>query len=222
MLKSLFTLPDTFDPDDRRRRQFLHILLLVFIMFGVIGLILTFLIVDHLFEAGTGDQDVKLIIFPTIILVIISGLLLVLNRSAHMPGWLSATLLIALLMIINTQIDTPLELYNGRSLITWTLPILLGAIILRPGSVFAIAAIVFGLMEVFTPPASGGVNYYAIGELMMIAFMSWLGMTIANRAIHDARNQAANLQAIYDHVADGVLVLDLQGRFLSANLACWP
>lgn len=45
---------------------------------------------------------------------------------------------------------------------------------------------------------------------------SWLGIRIANR---EARLQAANVAAILDNISDGVLVLDAQGNFVSANPA---
>lgn len=85
-------------------------------------------------------------------------------------------------------------------------------------------------MQFFTPsdiryPVTA-VNYYSMLTLLFIAFISWLGMNIANRAIRDARHHAnesrhhaANLQAILNSIADGVLVLDLQGSFVSANPA---
>jgi signal transduction histidine kinase len=78
------------------------------------------------------------------------------------------------------------------------------------------------MIQLFTPPDSHysyAVNYFLIMELILIALIAWLGMSIANRAIRDARREAANLRAIYEHVADGILVLDLHGDFLSANPA---
>ena len=219
MLKNLFTLPDTFDPDDGRRRQVLNILLILLILISLAGLLLTFLIVDFHFESHGNMEGTDLLFIPLTIFVVVLSILLVVNRSAKVPGWLSATALVALVTAVITQMDTPKELYDGRSLIAWVLPIMIGAIILHPRSIFIITAVVFGMMQLFTPAADGGVNYYAVGELSMTAFIAWLGMTIANRAIHDARREAANLQAIYNHVADGVLVLNPQGKFLSANPA---
>jgi signal transduction histidine kinase len=61
------------------------------------------------------------------------------------------------------------------------------------------------------------VNYFSMVILFFIALISWVGMSIANRAIRDARRHAANLQTILDSIADGVLVLDLKGHMISAN-----
>ena len=41
-LPKLLQLPDTFDPDDRRRRQILNIILALFIAGGLISIIATF------------------------------------------------------------------------------------------------------------------------------------------------------------------------------------
>jgi signal transduction histidine kinase len=70
------------------------------------------------------------------------------------------------------------------------------------------------MLEVFNP-----VNYYSMLMLFLVALISWTGMSIANRAAHDARRQAANFEVILNNIADGVLVLDHQGNFLSANPA---
>jgi signal transduction histidine kinase len=67
--------------------------------------------------------------------------------------------------------------------------------------------------------ALNSANYYSMLVLVFIAYISWLGMSIANRAIQDARRHAANLEAILNNIADGVLVLDAQGSFISANPA---
>ena len=148
------------------------------------------------------------------------GVLLAFNRSPRIPGWVSAAIFIALMILIATQSDTPQELYGGRSLMYWVIPIMISAIILPPESVFLIAALISGLLLAFSHNnLHGSADYYAMVGFFLIAFLSWLGMRIANRAIRDARGQAANLEAILNSIADGVLVLDLQGSFLSANPA---
>ncbi len=69
-------------------------------------------------------------------------------------------------------------------------------------------------------------NYFVGFELIVITFISWFGQRISDRAIRDARKQAesasrhaANLEAILNSISDGVLVLDLDGKFISANPA---
>ncbi len=215
MLKQLLDIPDTFDPDDRRQRQILNFLLIGFIVIAtidaVISLILKMVLDDHhaiiVFSLSTGS------------IIIFIGLLLA-NRSSKIPSWVSGAILIIFLLVTITQIDSPKELYDGRSLMTWVLPIMIGAVIFRPSSVFIITSIICIIMLMFSlyGPNSGA-NVFAMAELFFIAAISWLGMSIANRAIRDARRHAANNEAILNSIADGVLVLDLQGNLISANPA---
>ena len=55
-LPKLLGLPDTFDPDDRRRRQILNIILALFIAGGLVSIIATFSYGDSLMEI-LYDQD---------------------------------------------------------------------------------------------------------------------------------------------------------------------
>jgi signal transduction histidine kinase len=55
--------------------------------------------------------------------------------------------------------------------------------------------------------------------LFAIALLCWLAMSIANQAIRDARRQTATFETILNSITDGVLVLDLHGRVISANRA---
>src|SRR6185369_7296628 len=101
-------------------------------------------------------------------------------------------------------------------------PIMITAMVLRPGYVFVTTLIICAMMQFLMPLKYynlSQVNYYGMLELVAVAFISWLGMSIASNAIRDARRQAANKEAVLTSIADGVLVLDLQGNFLSANPA---
>ena len=216
MLKNLFHIPGTFDPDDYRRRQVLHILLIVIVAMALFGVIVAQLIACCGLDPS-GATNVSRIFVILTAFILITIILLMVNRSARAPGWLSATIFLALFLILIANTDTPEELYNGRSLLIWVVPIMLASVILRPGSVFLVLAVVCGLIRAFPLPT--GVNYFAMLELTFIAFVSWLGMSIANNAIRDARRHAANLEATLNNIADGVLVLNLDGSFLSANPA---
>jgi signal transduction histidine kinase len=218
MFKNLLRIPDTFDPDDHRRRQVLNILLIVFMALTLLSIILALLTIYFDLDPR-GSKDNELTVVPGIFLIVLCGILLLTNRSISVPGWLNGIVFLALLVAVLTQIDTPQQLYNGRSLMVWVLPIMIAALILHPGYAFAIAAFISGLIWFFLHAPNGMANYYSMIALFTIAFLCWLGMTIANRSIGDARRQAANLEAIFKSVAEGVLVLDSQGKLLSANPA---
>ena len=221
MLKKLFSIPDTFESDDHRRRQVLNVLLIVFMIMLFLGAILTQIIIYFQLDTREAAQEQTLFMGEVFGMVLFSILLLA-NRSPKVPGWLSGTVFIILFIAVITQFETPYELYNGRSTLIWAIPIMVGAIIFPPRFVFAISAVICVLMQVFTPldiDNKTQVNYYSMLTLIFIAFISWLVMTIANRSIRDARHHAANLESILNRISDGVLVLDSQGNFISANPA---
>lgn len=55
--------------------------------------------------------------------------------------------------------------------------------------------------------------------LILTALICWMGMNFTNRAILAARKQDVNFDAIFNNIADGVLIRDNDGNFVSANPA---
>ena len=122
-------IPDAFDPDDRRRRQILSLILSFFIAGSLFSIIATFSFGDPFLEV-IRDPEASLILLSSTSVVVAFGLLFVLNRfqrAGSLAGWL---FIISLIAIISVS-DSPNELV-GRGLIIWTLPILAGGR-LRPG-----------------------------------------------------------------------------------------
>lgn len=214
-LLKFMQIPDTFDPDDRRRRQILNIILSFFIGAGLLSVVVTFSYGDSFLEI-IRDPDGLLVLSSSTSVVVAFTLLFALNRwerAGSLAGWLFVLALIA----ITSFSDTPNELV-GRGLIFWTLPILAGGIILPPRAVFAVAmivSIVNSYISIFILDLA--LNPYAIGIFFMIAALTWLGMSIANGAIKSARNEAQKNAAILDGVADGVVVLNDQDQVVLAN-----
>jgi signal transduction histidine kinase len=228
MLKNLLSIPDTFDPDDRRRRQVLNALLLSCFALTLLGVFLTFTIM--LCCSNSLLQHWNQLLGVLIFAVIFVGSLFLANRSHRIPSWISGVIFIVFFIFLVTQADTPAEVYNGRGTIALVIPIMLGAIIFPPSWSFLIMLVMCVLMQFLTPPDSrypgNSVNYYSMLDLTFITFIFWLGMSIANRAIRDARkhaddasHHAANLEAILNSISDGVLVRDLNGKLISANPA---
>lgn len=216
MLKAIFTLPRVFSTDEHRRRMILNASLIIFTVMALLGIILILFTMNKPSDRAQADILLKM----SLLTVVTMGTLLIANRSPKVPGWLTGIIFIAFLIAFISRSDTPHELYNGRSLIAWVLPVMIGAIILSPQSVFIVVAVILGLIQFLTPRFTGeGVNYFAMIILLIVAFISWVEMTIANNAIRTTRYETANKQAILNSIADGVLVIDLQGKLLSANPA---
>ena len=217
ILPKILQVPDIFDPDDRRRRQILSIILSFFIAGGLFSIVTTFSYGDPFFDV-IRDPDASLILLSSASLVVAFGLLVILNRyhrGRSMAGWLFTLLLIAIISVS----DTPSELV-GRGLIIWTLPILAGGIVLPPLAVFAVALIVSVTNSYISIIALNlSLNPYSIAIFFVIAALTWLGMSITNGAIRTARTEAQKNEAILNGVADGVVVLNENDQVVLANPA---
>jgi signal transduction histidine kinase len=126
-------------------------------------------------------------------------------------------LIIVLIAVIAIS-DHPHELTSGRSLIFWFLPIVLSVIVLPAASVFIVDIVVFVLFALFGRSWES-LNIYALFVIGLTSLMAWLGMSIAQRALRDARNEAEKNRAILNGVADGVVVLNANDQVVLANPA---
>src|SRR5690349_10233853 len=138
MLKNLFRIPDTFDPDDRRRRETLNVLLIV------ISIILLPICIYILYTSSCNCMNMSVIdkgllqnvLIAVLLTSITFGILWVANRSPRVPSWLTGTVLLAFFLFTSLITDTTDELFNGRSVIGLALPITLAAVILHPRAAF--------------------------------------------------------------------------------------
>ncbi len=214
-LSTFMQIPDTFDPDDRRRRQILNIILSFFTAAAVFSMIATFSYGDPFLEV-VHDPVASQILLSGLFALFVFPLLFVLNRwkrAGSLAGWL----FILTIIVVITISDTPREL-SGRGLIVWTLPILAGGIVLPAQAAFAVAllvSLVNSYILIFILHLSP--NPYPMAIYFSLATLTWLGMSIANNAIRTARNEAQKNAAILNGVADGVVVLNEDDQVVLAN-----
>ncbi len=219
-LKPILTVPDTFDPDDLRRRRVLNsVLLSILAIVAVLGVsIFGSVDVPWLVE-HRHDPDVFSVVAAFIVLGMLSILTFVLNRSSRAPrnlaGWL---FVLGLLAIISTG-DSPIELTSGRSIFAWAVPITLSVVILPPASVFVVDMIITGAFLYYSGFSWHHFQNYTLTEIYIVSFISWFGMMIANQALRDARNEAKKNAAILEGVAEGVVVLGPNHQVVLANRA---
>ena len=231
----------TSDPDDKRRRKLLNIILTGTGILSILTII-AIIIVSSLNLTQTSSSDVLLIIFSGISILAIVFACYVLNRNENLPGWIASTLFILFLMIILGFSDTPKELAGGRSLFTFILPVVISGILLPP--IFSF--IFFGLvsLEIAILGRIGNVetNQLAFITFFLIAVISWLSSRAVEQAIKDLRNLNSELdqrveertrelaealtrefaetgknQAILEGIADGVLVFGPDEKMIVAN-----
>ena len=170
-LPKFLQLPDTFEPDDRRRRQILNIILSLFIAGGLFSIIATFSYGDP-FMAVIHDPEASLILISSLSVVVVFLVLFAINRwerTGSLAGWLFVLSLIAIISIS----DTPNELVE-RGLIVWTLPILAGGIVLPPLAVFIVATLVsITNLYISVIVLNISTNPYAFATYFVLAALTW-------------------------------------------------
>ncbi len=219
-IRHVLIVPNTFDPDDLRRRQVLNSVLLFMIIFGCLlmawnswGNDFTILVQD-LISFNLAGWEGLLINVGAIVLFTI---LLFLNRSNRMPRNLAGWIVVLSMLALISLGDTPAELIRGRSVFTWAVPVALSVIILPPASVVVVDLVITAVFLYFSGFSWDYFESYTVMEIYIVSFISWLGMSIAERAIRDARNEAKKNAAILEGVAEGVIVLGQNNRIVLTN-----
>src|SRR5689334_3091874 len=126
MFKNLLRIPDTFDPDERRQRQVLNAILIFFIVLLLATILVIVLAYCNCTSLSYKELGKGLLTWISLSFIVFA-ILFFMNRSPYVPSWLSSTIFIFLLMAIMSQSDTPYELYNGRSIVVWAIPIMVAA-----------------------------------------------------------------------------------------------
>ena len=210
-------IPNTFDSDDLRLRRILNIVLLFLAVISFVALASGFMYGDPVLEV-LSNKDSQPIILGSVVMLIVCVGLMGLNRSTSAPKGVVGWILVIVMIAVVAFSDHPYELANGRSLIFWFLPILLSVIVLPPASVFIVDVVVFAVIAAYSESLKE-VNIFAMFVIAGASLLAWLGMSIANRAIRDARNEAEKNRAILNGVADGVVVLNADDQVVLANPA---
>ena len=208
-------VPNTFDPDDLRMRRILNIVLLALLVISLVSLTSAFVYGDSFLDV-LNDAEAQFILFGSSAMTAVCLVLIVLNRSTGIPKHVAGSILVIVMTGVVAFSDHPNDLANGRSLIFWLLPVVLSVVVLPPISVFLVDLVVFVAIALYSESLEQ-INVFAIFTIGGISVLAWLGMSIANRAIRDARNEAEKNRAILNGVADGVMVLNDQDQVVLAN-----
>lgn len=240
-IDKMLDIPST-DPDDSRRRKLLNVILLIMGILSVITFLITFIIVSR--ESFKDSDNNAVAIISTISLISIASLFYI-NRKIQ--GGLAAGILLIGLIILLSFSDAPNELISGRSLLFFTIPIVVSSMVLRPAYSFLTAIVVtinmyaiswFGLQGKIPPNPIGIIGFF------LLASIAWLSSRTVDNALGDLRlinaeldkrvaertkelseslkresAQASQRQAILQGIADGVLVFDNYGNTLLSNPA---
>jgi PAS domain S-box-containing protein len=235
----LIDIPST-DPDDARRRRLLNIILL-----GLGGSTFVALLVMTIFRVAEAAEQAGITTQVYLITVAALGIImLIFIIGRYWPTQLvSITFLLALIVLLLFS-DTPDELIGGRSAIYFVLPIIMASMLLNPAASFLLAGIIVFLHTLTAINIGQLPNLLIILIYFAVALISWLAAYTLEKALKDLRTanqeldqrvidrthqlqeamlreqaEASQSRAILQSIADGVLVLDRDGRLIVANPA---
>lgn len=239
VLNQYLDVPSPSDPEDARRRKLLNILLLMMSGITVFMIVLEFVVI--VFSGSTPEMQMLLI--ASVIMLVGLGILFGINR--YWSGPLASSLFLVLITLVFVFGDIPKEVVDGRSLLLFALPIILGSVILQPATSFLMAFVTsliiaaVAILEVDIFP-----NIPAMAGFFIVALVAWLSSSSLEQALADLREinreldqrviertkdlanalarvqaESSKNQAILESIADGVIVFDNAGRAIVANHA---
>jgi PAS domain S-box-containing protein len=236
---SWITEVPTLDPDDARRAKLLNILLIgMFVCVSITLLMLPVVGSLGVFPVG----HILQLLIASLSVLILCVVLILLNRTRF--GLLARIACLLLLVCIALFVDEPEEVVSGRSIIVFSIPILVASVLIRPSASFVTAALCYGIIWVYAFALDLMADPLSIVIFIAIAVVAWLATRTMERAIHDLRTlnleldqrvqdrtrdlaaalareqaEASKSQAILEGIADGVIVFDNDGAAIVANPA---
>ncbi len=224
-IKKLFlkaiSVPNFKDEEDARRRRQVNLVLLVSIVaatFVFIGILMTDLVSSEALDKQTFS------IYSLSILFIV-GLITLYAINRYLSGAWAATLLVLLFALVIPIADAPEQVAYGRSLIFFTLPIIIAGMVLQPLYSYLAA----GLSSIIVMIISIGILHRApsIPGLAVFFMLAWIShvtsgglkkalkkTSISNQKL---RESEAQYRGVFDGVNDAIIVETLSGEILDAN-----
>jgi PAS domain S-box-containing protein len=233
LISQWLDVPST-DPDDARRRKLLNILLVGLASAGLLALTATIAVdVAGLEWAG---QDRLTAYVGSVAVLIIPVVVFLINR--YWSGWIASMLILLFLVAAAAFTDEPRQVTDGRGLLVFAIPIIMGSVLLRPYASFLMAGISSLVIAYIKFSLNEGVpNPFAMLIFFLVALASWISARSLERALTDLRainreldrrvearttelaEALGRTQAILQGIADGVIVFDNTGVSTLANPA---
>lgn len=172
------------------------------------------------------------------------GLIVIYFINKYRSGKFAATIFLILITAVFSFSDSPVELANGRSLLFFTIPIVMASVILAPASSFIFGSVSSIIISAIAVSIGIIPNVPAIVGYFVVAIISWLSSRTLEQTLTELREINLNLDqlvqerthalaealtrerivagrsnAILESIADGVIVFDPQGSAIQANPA---
>ena len=230
----------TTDPDDARRRKLLNVILVGFFIVGILSALATFSVIVFIKQStDTFKENIGLAL--TLVGVSVgSTVVFYINRK--FSGLIASGIFLLFIMFMISASDSYEALVGGRSLLYFTIPIVMASMLM--GAPYSFLFALVSTIELFILGEIGHVepNFLAVFGFLVLSMISWLSSRSLEQALRDLRTTNAELdqrvedrtrelsaallrekieagrrEAILNSIADGVVVFDRNGTAILAN-----
>ena len=215
----LFRLPSISDRSEVRRRSFLA---KISLGLAAGGIIVAAIAISQYQHFGFWPEGLSEVFWDGFFASVGSLLIWFLNRTRSEGGRFGipyGTMFLVMLIVLVSQSDSPRAILNGRTLMAWVLPIAAAPLILPPKSTYWAATMSVIAIVIMAIRYSLNVNPYAVFFFYGLAFLLWLSARALENALIAAEQETEKYRAVIASVADGIVVVDQNGKTLDANAA---
>ncbi len=236
---NLLDVPSS-DPDDARRRKLLNVILVGFFILGILSALATFYVI--FFTTMPTDSFKENVSLALTLVGVTVGCVVVFYINRKFSGVLASGVFLLFIMYILSSSDSYEALVDGRSLLYFTIPIVMASMLM--GAPYSFLFALISTIELFILGGIGNVqpNFLAIFGFFTLALISWLSSRSLEQTLRELRVinteldhrvedrtrelsealsrekvEAGRREAILNSIADGVVVFDRNGVAILAN-----
>jgi signal transduction histidine kinase len=206
---------------ERRRRMTAASVLMIL---GATGVILLVSVIYFYFVLSPAERAIearlRLLMTTSIAAIGLFVVMLSINQIKAIPYWVSSTIFVFTLIILELFSDSPQQIINGQSTIYFLIPILLAGVLIHSyatlffASAISVIFLAYSLMtnfRFFNPVII--VTFYVFAGILALIFRSLENST------SQVRREAAQSQTILSQLRGGFMLLDKDYCVLRSNEA---